>query len=315
MKIKKIDNRGIAMPFNWMFAIIVGIVILFIAIYGVGRLADTGDKVAGTETAAKLSIVFENLDSGLSSGKSSVVNLERESKVFLDCDYLSNRPFGLEWISFSEKNRGKFGEESERISIRDKYIFGSSEVYGEDLYLFSKPFYLGFDVGDLIVLSSNSYCFVDSPSRVLEEIEDFGLGNIKFEDSLEDCLDESVSICFNEGGCDIEVSSSDGFESGKVLKDGAELDYAGNLIFGGIFSDKEIYECNVKRLKNKFNELALIYESKINLLRGKGCDIDISLAEVRGMNVDSLGDLELLNEKVRGLDGVNGVLEEGCEVW
>ena len=47
-------KKAVEMSFNWLFALIVGAVILGLAIYGATKIVKTGTQVVSTESAAKL---------------------------------------------------------------------------------------------------------------------------------------------------------------------------------------------------------------------------------------------------------------------
>lgn len=307
------NKKAITLPFNWLFAIVVGCIILLLAIYGAVKFVGTGEKVVATESAAKLVAVLEQM-SVAGSGKSSEIKLGNEVKIYLGCDALSNRPFGKQSVSFAEKIRGKFGERGSEIGIKNKYVFGD-EIEGKNLYLFSKPFKLGYKVGDLIMISSEDYCFYKTPSVIRDEIENLNVG-IEFVDDFSDCSD-GIRVCFAAEDCDVEIISNDNYESGKVVKDGSEVYFVGNLIFAGIFSSSEIYECNVKRLKARFDELAFIYGEKIKILEERGCrsDIRMMLSEIKNVEVSSSADLRDLVELSENINLLNIEQPDGCEVW
>jgi len=292
---KKFLKRGVALPFNWIFAIIVGIVILFLALYAVGKFLDTSQMIGSTETSAKLVGVFEGIG-GIGDEKIEI-NFRDESQVEFDCDELSNRPFGLQRI--------RYGNGLD-VSIKDKYVFSDKVVEGKKLNIFSKPFYLGYKVSDLVVVSSKNYCFINAPLGIKEELSNLELSNVQFD--KEDC--EGIDVCFS-GNCDIVV------DNGVIKKDGKRMIYVGNLVFAGIFSSPEIYECNVKRLVNRFKELALIYEEKTNLIKSKGCnsDIGVKLNLIREFNIESSNDLILFNNLINEIDKIDKIQPEGCEVW
>ena len=56
------------MSFNWIFALIVGGFILFLAIYGAGKFIKTSETTLYTETASKLTALLDPLETGLASG-------------------------------------------------------------------------------------------------------------------------------------------------------------------------------------------------------------------------------------------------------
>jgi len=126
------------MPFNWMFAIIAGIVILFLAIYAVAKIIGVGEYKVSTETAAELEILLDPIRPGLASGKSAQINFRKDSRTYYDCSELG--VFGKNTIAFSEKTFGGWGEKGGEINSQ-KYIFAKNMIEGKKLNLFSKPFY------------------------------------------------------------------------------------------------------------------------------------------------------------------------------
>ncbi len=308
----KKTKKGIAMPFNWIFAIIAGVVILFLALYGVSRFIRTSESISYTETGAKLVAFFESV--GGTGSEKVEINFREDVEIFFGCDELNNRPFGLQRVGFGNTGKKIKGNE---VSIKDRYIFSENIIEGKNLHIFSKPFYLGYKVGDLTMISSEDYCFVDSPLIVNEELSGLELSNVEFVDNFGKCSEKSIKVCFNRDDCDVEVSSNDNFKSGKVVKDGVEMFYVGNLIFAGIFSSPEIHECNVKRLIGRFKELALIYREKIKIIEIKGCNsnIDERLNGVLAMKLDSSSDLILIERRINEIDVLNKGQPEGCGVW
>lgn len=308
---KGLDRKAIALPFNWIFAVLVGGVILFLAVYAVGKFIGTSEKVSYTETGARLVAILESVG-GSGSEKIPDIDFRENVKIVFSCDELSSRPFGKQTVSF-----GRDGEGS-KISIKDKYVFAEN-IEGKRVSIFSKPFYLGYKVGDLLMISSKNYCFYKTPPLIKDEISGLGLTNVRFEDeSFDGCPENSVNVCFAGENCDIEVIDSSGdFNIGKVVKNGEEMYFVGNLIFAAIFSSPEIYECNVKRLVGRFRELALMYEEKIKQIEEKGCDsnIDIKLDLIRSYYSKDSRDLIELIEMADGVDELNKIQPDGCKVW
>ena len=300
------SKKGIELGFNWIFAISVGIVILFLSIYAATRFVSTGEKFRYTEGAAEIVNLFSSLEGRFASKKPAEINFREDAKLYFDCDELSNRPFGKQTVQIDDGGK---------ISIKTNYVFSENEIEGKNLYVFSKPFSLGYNVGDLIILSMENYCFVDSIDEIKDEIIDLNLNNIKFVDDVSDCEEGSISVCFNNGNCNIKVVGN--YESGKVIKNENEVYYTGNLLFGAIFSSADIYECNVKRLTSRFKELALIYRDKIKIIETRGCesDIDIKLDLAREFEINSSENLIILMENVKEIDEINKRQQDGCEVW
>ncbi|MGD2072170.1 MAG: hypothetical protein PVG65_01605 [Candidatus Thorarchaeota archaeon] len=258
------NKRGFEFSFAWLFSIIVGAVILFLAIYGAMRFVKVGEYTVGTETAKALSIFFEPMETGLAAGKSDVVTLREETRVYNDCQK----------ISLSSKMfRGEWSERSEAIDIGNKYVFSNDTEEGERFYLFSKPFEMPWKVSELIFFNSDSYCFVDSPDFVEREVSGLNLQNVKLDDS---CIGDEIRVCFSGrggGGCDvivrepIEGDEFDGYEYGVVEKEGERLWYIGDsLMYAAIFSSPDIYECNVQRLMIRLKKQALLFKEEADFL-------------------------------------------------
>jgi len=298
-------KRGIAMGFNWIFALVVGSIILVLAIYGATKFVSTGERVGQSENAAVIVSVLDSVEAGLGDGKSSEINFRKDVEIMLDCDELSNRPFGKQSLQIGDG----IGAE-----IKNKYVFSEQVINGKDVYVFSKPFYLGYKVADIIILSTEEYCFVDIDNEIKYELMDLNSGNVKFAEYIDECSENSLSVCSSDN-CDVQIIGDYNF--GKVIRGSSEIYYTGNLLFGAVFSSPYIYECNVKRLANKFDELALIYKEKISRVEDKGCssDIDVSLDLARSVEINSSKDLILLSEILKNINELNAGQEDGCEIW
>jgi hypothetical protein len=78
-------------------------------------------------------------------------------------------------------------------------------------------------------------------------------------------------------GCDVLINSGEKrityLETGESVYyvDAFDNENRYPLVFAAIFSNKEIYECHLKRLLNRASELADLYSAKSNYLTTKGC--------------------------------------------
>jgi hypothetical protein len=315
------SKHGFEMSFNWIFAFIAGGTILLLALYGMSKIISTGENIGQTEAAAALTALFDPLETGLASQKSEEIKLNKETQIFLSCSYIDNRPFGKETIAFSEKNlNNRYGEKGNGIDIKNKYLFSDNIIEGKNLFVFSMPFFLPFKIGDIIIISSKDYCFYQPPNEIKTEIENLNLGNLKISKDLKNCT--GVIVCFDSDRqeCNIKVFGDGGnYYSGRVVKELQETRYRDGLIYGAIFSSKEIYECNIKRLMNKLNELALLYSDKADTLNKKGCgaDIKLDLGMLRNyaLGVNSSRDLIDLDESVKKVESFNKGLMQACKLY
>ena len=121
--------------------------------------------------------------------------------------------------------------------------------------------------------SSTNYCFVNSPQNIDEELSNLNEGNIELTDDATNCSQNSLKVCFsNDNSCDVNVN----YPLGEVTKNGTSVDfYSDALMYGAIFADNDIYECQVKRLMERGAELSTLYSGKSGELLSKGCGMGL----------------------------------------
>jgi len=317
MKLRRLEKRGIAMSFNWIFAIVAGGIILLLAVFAASKFIRTSEQVIYTETAASLISLFDPLETGLASGKAHEIGFKKKSKLFFTCDEDLNPPFGKQTISFSEQTFGEtYGEKGQEVTIKNKYIYSEGEVEGKKFYVFSKPLFMPFKITDLAIITSadTSYCIHKSPDYFRESLEGLNLDNIIFMNATSIC--EGVDVCFDDTtrACEIRVIESQSYIINK--KYGKRVYYVGDLIYAAVFSSPEIYECNVKRIKVKFDELSKVYLSKIKVIENKDCQSNLGpkLASLLGGINSSRGLIGLYNE-VQEVDSINKFAKSGCALY
>ena len=264
-------NRGIGVSFSWLFAIIVGAVILVLAIYAATNFVRTARFETDTKVAAELGNLLNPVETNLESGRYVVIEFSEETRVFNKCREDGN--FGRQEISTSV--RSNIGKEFERPGVEsvffNKYLFSNNVEEGRKLHVFVKPFEMPYKIADLIIVSSKEYCFVQSPGDIEDEISDLNPGNVNLSESVEGCRPGSIKVCFASPGCDVNVN----LQAKSVSKEGELVYYEGALIYGAIFSDPDIYECQVKRLMKRSGELAHVYAGKTEFLSGQGCSSNL----------------------------------------
>jgi len=309
---KEMNKKAFEMSFNWIFAIIAGVVILFLAIYATSKIIGTSEYKINTETAAKIDILLDPIRPGLASGKSEQINFRKDTRTYYTCNDIGT--FGKQTIAFSEKTFGAWGEKGGEINSI-KYIFAENMIEGKNLYLFSMPFEMPFKVDDLIFISGNNYCFYQTPNEIKDEIQNLNLGNVYFANNINDKNCTGTKVCFGSqceisvyGMCN-DISCKSMYDYGKVFKDNKVLYYDDSLLYAAIMSSPGIYECNVKRLMKKFSELADVYIKKINIIDLKQCgstvapDLLVMIGDARALK--SSEDLYLLSLKAETIDKKN----------
>jgi len=270
-------KKGFDFSFAWLFAILVGAVIIFLAVYFAVKMVGTGTSYVNTVMAKQLSIIFEPLETGLLSGeKPAPVLLKEDTRIFNKCFPEGN--FGKQQFSISTKSGfGKWNNPGAEINIPNKYVFSNSTEEGKKVYFFSKPFEMPFKVSEIIFLSMQNYCFVNAPEEIKDEVLGLGIENI----ILGNCSDE-IKVCFGSGDCEIKVQGSclnceSSYEYGFVSKNGKSMFYTGSLLYGAIFASPDVYECNVERLGKRLRQEALLLKDESGFLSGKCGAVSTSL--------------------------------------
>ncbi len=305
-------KRGyLQISFAWIFAIIVGIVILFLAIYLSTRLISTEQTSQDAKTGKEIEIILNPLETGFESAKSTSMTLPVETRIYNKCRTTGN--FGMQIIQISQKSLSKWTDTDLDVGFQNKYIFSEDFAEGKKFYIFSKPLDMPYKIADVIVLVSASkrYCFSNAPQDVLEETEFLNQGNLEFGD----CSDDATKICFGAGSkCDISVNVGAEF----VEKSGGRVYFSGKaLMLAAIFSEKEVYECQLKRLMMRMKILSGIYSDKANLVSAKGCNsnlnAELSLLSGLADTFKSSGDLETISNFAEDMENKNS--RAVCKLW
>ncbi len=272
-----INKRGFEFSFGWMFAIIVGAVIILLAIYAASKLVNQEGVFVSSSSAKEFGILTSSFETSLEEDKPDSIAFPVKSIIFNECVLEGN--FGKQKISVAEsKNEDNPGIAS---SFANKYYFSESEVKGKRMLVWSKPVKMPFKVADIMYIWSEEdrYCFVDTPQLIEDNLERLRRNNpllnqtIIFASSFdkdEKCK-KALDVCFGGSlNCDINVMEN------KVRKNGKEVYYGVinedyTFLYGAIFSAPDIYECQVKRLMKRATNLALLYKSKSEMLGSEGC--------------------------------------------
>ncbi len=295
--------------FGWLFALLAGAVILFLAIYISVRLIGTEKETISAETGKEIGILLNPLETSFESAQTTSISIPAETRIHNSCDSLSGE-FGRQIIRLEQKSFGKWTKTDVDVFFNSKYIFSQEETEGRKFYIFSKPFAFPFKIADLIYMTSSKemYCFTGAPNDVKEEIIDLNQSNLL----VGDCTGEEIKVCFKGGeNCAINVD----YNSGIIEKEGEEVHFAGvgdarALMYAAIFSDKNTYECQVKRLMMRTRELSLLYADKEMITNKKGCGENMGsiLNEFSEMasNLAGSEELSLMEMKAETIGEKNG---------
>lgn len=266
------------MQFNWIFAIIVGAVIIFLALFFLIRYVNIERYRYDTEMAEKLAILLNPLETTLTSSTVTLIQMPVETRISLKCKY---EGIGREELRIATKSSvsSEWQEFGAAQSIHNKYIFSQDIEEGKTLYIFSKQFKMPFDVADMIYATTGDYCFVSPPQRISDEIGDLNASNMQLAYRKQECKPKSKSVCFGNSGCEINVyglcydmGCNDLYDYG-FIQQGNDKSYFNRdaLMYAAIFSKGDLYNCNVKRLLNRISLLSRLYIEKTRLLNARGC--------------------------------------------
>ncbi|MCK5150126.1 hypothetical protein KAJ87_04335 [Candidatus Pacearchaeota archaeon] len=310
-------KRGyLQISFAWLFAIIVGAVILFFAIFLSTKLINTEQTTLDAKTGKQIGILLNPLETSFESVKTTSFTVPAETRIYNKCKTEGN--FGSQIIQISQKSFNKWTETDIDVSFYNKYIFSEEYVEGKKFYVFSKPFKFPFKVADLIYITSSlkDYCFIKPPEEIEEEILNLNQKNLL----VDNCSEGSVKVCFGFGDCEINVYSD------YIKKNEETISFEGDaLMYAAIFSDKEVYECQLKRLLKRTEHLALLYRNKAKFISPRGCYSDLN-SDLLGLNnaakslsesdedISGSGDLNYVGSLVELIKDKNEA-NKGCKLW
>ncbi|VVB83674.1 Uncharacterised protein [uncultured archaeon] len=310
------EKKGaLEISFGWLFALIAGIVIIFLAIYFSSKLINSGQETVSAKTGKEIDALLNPLETSYETAQTTSITIPTETRIHNICDSAGN--FGKQGIQLEQKSFNKWVKTDVNIFFENKYIFSDNETEGKTFYIFSKPFDFPFKIADLIYMTSSkkSYCFVDAPEEISQEIFNLNQSNLL----IDNCAQNGIRICFNNENCDINVDLS----SESVEKDGKIMYFAETgegtsaLMYAAIFSDKDAYECQIKRLMLRLEEISLLYKDKGMLIQKEGCDNNAggSLDELSQLAGDLTSSSELGIVKTEA-DAITEINNAGdCLLW
>jgi len=257
-----------AMSFTWIFALIIGGAILFMAIFFSGKLFETSSYQTEAELARSLDILINPLSSQASI--SNMISMPEKVQVNFSCDKNADS----DKISLQIAK----GKEPFTYVINNKYIF-ADDFNSKDFWVFSKPFEPAWRVDSLSYLISKNYCFVNAPEGIKNEMIAFNSSFIQVISDRTACKAGSVNVCFS-GACDINVD----YDAKTVRIKSLTLSFIDDAtMYGAIFGSKN-YNCNLERLLNRMDFQADVLLQKADIIAARGCsDVSSLKQEIAGL--------------------------------
>jgi hypothetical protein len=150
---------------------------------------------------------------------------------------------------------------------------------------------------------------------VEEEISDLNQSNLL----TKNCSSDKIRVCFGSSSCNVNVD----YNAGTVEKKGDIMYFVETgensrvLMYAAIFSNKEVYECQLSRLMLRTKEISSLYKDKESLTGKIGCDTNLGndFNEFIDMisNFSSSEELGTMKMKVDDIDGINRA--RMCMLW
>lgn len=273
--------------FVWIFALIVGGAILALAIYGAMNFGETTELARNSEISKSLSVLIDPMQAGFAESSFGKITFRQDTRINNYC-FEDFEDFGKNQISIQTlSKKGDWGVAGAENAVKNKYIFSEERVEGTEFFVFSSSFNFPYKVSDVVVLTSMNYCFVDAPDEIVDDVELMGLGNVFIEESLDldesECLSDFVRVCFGSGSnCDVTVYGTctsnclNGvYDEGRIVKRGGDVYYVEGLIYAGIFSSVENYNCNIERLLYRSASIARVLYDKADFMSVRGCNSNL----------------------------------------
>lgn len=325
-----IKNKKGALEFSfaWIFAIVAGVLILLLAIYGVVKFINLNKTEISAQTAKGITVLLNPLESAFEESARKPMVLPIETRIYTTCENDTfESVFGKQTIRTSQKLSNEWSNEEVNVPFYNRYVFSKNPAQGKRFYLFSKSVEIPFKIADLIYVIStdDKYCFVNPPGDIEDEIEGL-IGetpkeyeNFILENRKSDCPDGSTTVCFS-GECDIYVSRNSN-SAGRITKSSETTWYEGDaLMYAAIFSSKKDYECQVDRLMSRAEQLYELYWDKAEFLSSQRdiCSPPLRAEIIRMLDLlrhfQDSEDLSVIYDMAEEIETKNNANNE-CRLW
>ena len=106
------------------------------------------------------------------------------------------------------------------------------------------------------------------------------------------------------------------YDEGYAEKNGMKMYFVDGLMYGAIFADKGVYDCNVKRLMFRVSEVSGVLADKADLMNSRGCNTNLKadMVVLAGLAGNAtVDDIVSLNQYAKDIGDEND--REVCGLW
>ena len=291
------QRRGIAVTFNWIFSIIVGVIILSFFIYFAVQHTDLFGKVTAKQVGWELDNVFSGF-------QTSLVETTLDFDKIVKLEFKCSKPVS----ELDQEEQEVFINGKPGTIFRDKLIFSPKEELGNNKFLlWTYEWKVPYKVSNFIFLTTPGIKYELSGPEPDIELPEF------FEDL--EMSGAKREIKFTEDSCNahhgdenLKIISyeydniNDEYYGWICTKDKKHGFYGRAMIYAAIFSDD--FDCVYNIMMEKLRVVSKVYDKKASLI-DPGYTDNTLLYKI----LEERKDIEGITNPENFKDGVNGIIE------
>ena len=268
LRLVKMNKKGFAIVFNWLFSVIAGILILLFFVWFAVQNTDLFGNVTSQRAVEELDIAF-------TSFKSSLIGTTLNFGKPIELEFRCNSDTLQEEKMFINKKSGK--------SLKGKVVFAPSNLNANEFILWTTDWKIPFKVTNFIFLTSKNkkYDLSDLPgSHPLRlklpkknGVDLFNVGNDGEKIGLRQTNSGLVEAPLLEGSKQIYFDYDRDLDDfyGTIVVGSEQYPFVGDaMIYAAIFSDESNFDCLYDKAIDKARTINKFNSEKMDRLVGIG---------------------------------------------
>jgi len=295
----RLNKKGIAISFNWIFSMIAGVLILIFLVYFAVQNTDLFGNVTSKVVSEELEILF----SGIETIKTKTsLNFDKNVELRFSCNQ------GKQVLNVN----GKSGN-----SLKGKIVFAPNIVESDVFNIATQPWNVPFRVANFIYLWDEGYEFSgDAPEiDLIEELRGNG-------EKIVFALDNNAG-CANSGNLktiyythDEDLDDYLGYVCFEGQRSSPVRFYGKAMLIGAVLSDtSNNFECVKSGIQKRLEVVNDIYYKKSQKMIASPVDIDNCNPQINGLSytdAEYSTNLNLLDfDNVKRFESINNNLVRG----